>query len=200
VGSLSFFVRNDTGLGLPNEPWPQEHDADTDKQILLHIRGKTQRRKLTNADELKTLLETKYRANVTVLSDAWLAYTFEKQSSTYNQYQYIITAHGAHLANGFFCRVGTKIVEIFCNKHHHDLNPDPTLTERGDASFKDWFGGSYAQWFETFTRRLGIDHFERGENHPERCGTAADGHFSDIDIHIPEALPLIVNRFGLVPR
>ena len=188
--------RSLTGLGLPKDPWPPV-DPSQEKQILLHIRAKTQRRKLTNAKELKQILESQYRANVTVISDSWLPKTFKEQAVTYNSYQYIISAHGAHLANAIFCREGTKIVEIFCNKHKLDLNPDPTLRERGpNTSFKDWWGGSYAQWFEPYTRRVGIDHFERGEKMPEQC----EGHFSDIMINIPETLPLIANRFGLVPR
>ena len=118
--------RSLTSLGLPREPWPPA-DPREDKIILMHIRAMSQQRKLLNAVELKNTLESQYRVYVTMLTNRWLAYNFTTQAKTYNQYRYIITGNGAHLAN-------------FCNKHKHDLNPDPTLTERGaNTTYERWW-------------------------------------------------------------
>jgi len=196
-------------MGFPHEPWPQDDDEEDDKgvvkdkPILIHVRAKSQRRKLLNALELKTIMERQYHVNVTIVQEDWLKYSFTQQAQTYNQYPYIITAHGAHLANAVFMRPKTKVLEIFCNKYSVDLNPNINLTtwDQTTTSHKDWWGGSYASWFETFTRRLDVDHFEYGAENGVHCaGGVKKSHASDIRIDIPKVLPLIVNRFHLVPR
>jgi len=79
--------------------------TDNNKTILLHIRGRTQRRKLVEAAELKSHLEFVYHAKVEVLSDDWIPLNFQEQAKVYNSYEYILTGHGAHQAN---CKLNLK--------------------------------------------------------------------------------------------
>jgi hypothetical protein len=92
---------------LSHDPWPQEQsedaedDSTTYKQIFIHARAKKQKRKITNVQELKKRLEEDYyHVNVTLYTEEWLPLTLQQQMQVYNSYRYIITGHGAHLANG----------------------------------------------------------------------------------------------------
>jgi hypothetical protein len=88
-------------------------------------------------------------------------------------------------------RPGTKLIEFHCFSHA-DQSLDPSLKTRNhntNTSYIDWYGASTVPWFGTWTRRLGIEHFEKESNYGK-----------NITLNLTEELPFIANRFGLVPK
>jgi len=193
-------------FNLTIEPWPERsNDAQSETNILLHVRGKKQRRQLFNSEELKHSLEQQYHANVTLLSDAWKPLSIADQLKMYNSYQYIITVHGAHLSNAIVARPNTKLIELFCSIPA-DALPDPLLTERNaSTAYEDWYGFSaLGGWFATPFRRMGYEYFEAGQKKctNEHKNFMVDKYKRGWDMYadLNTTLPLIRNRFGLKPR
>jgi hypothetical protein len=73
---------------------------------------------LSNTSGFKTLLENDYGVQHVDYIDgprwASLLRNHTAQASLYNSHRNILTLHGAHLANLFYARPGTKVFEIQC--------------------------------------------------------------------------------------
>jgi hypothetical protein len=189
-------------LHLPSDPWPTAANATSiHKTILLHVRADAERRKMTNHVALQQLLQQNYQnVTVTILKEDWIGKNFSQQAQTYNQYQYVVTGHGAHLANAFYCRANTQIVEFFCCFGKNPIPINVSLTHAQmqflppEAKMSHaWDGGSQRSWFSTWARRMGMDYYEVGQ-------TSCQYNHEDIKVNLTQAIPLIANRFGLVPR
>lgn len=210
TGALQDFRRSiQDAYQLPYQAWPDLHASSSDnkkpKQILFHTRSDHQRRRIVNLEDLQQRLEEHYLVNITVMKDAWANYTVEEQFQTYNSFQYILTGHGAHQANGIACRPKTHIMEIFCKVRSAKLpNPKLTLKPRhfmNTTDYVDWYGASPYMWFSLWGRRLGMEHYELGQ---EKCiDIGIEERYNrnhNIELDLEMTVEMMVNRFQLIPR
>lgn len=90
------------------------------------------------------------------------------------------------------------MVEFVCDGKKYFRNKpkvDVPSSRPPDMSNQDWYGISRRPWFHVWTRPISIEHFVS----PQFCGGTA-AREADIIIDLKESIPLIINRFGLVPR
>jgi hypothetical protein len=85
-----------------------DHQHPGDKRRVYVSRRDAPIRFTTNESELLVLLK-KYNFNCVVLSEMTVA----EQIETFSNADFIISNHGAGLTNLAFCRVGTKVIELF---------------------------------------------------------------------------------------
>lgn len=119
----------------------------------------------------------------------------QQQTSLYYHNSRIVAVHGAHLANLFYSRNNTRVVEIRCGRADPEAKlsllepPPPDGTETPPS---DWYG--HLGWFSSATRRVGLEHFVFAEH------TA--GHQSVASFNTTNSLlvPFLVSRLKLVPR
>jgi hypothetical protein len=72
-----------------------------------------ERREINNIIDIEILLNKKYENKFKSLYFENLQ--FEEQVKYFNNAKLIICAHGAVMSNMFFCKEGTKIIEVTCN-------------------------------------------------------------------------------------
>jgi hypothetical protein len=89
-------------------------DDDSLNSINTNITTGNERREIKEREMLEEYLKNKY-------SDKFKAIfleekTFEEQVKLFNNSKLIIMAHGACMSNMFFCKPGTTIIEVICNK------------------------------------------------------------------------------------
>ena len=82
-------------------------------KINTNITTGKERREINNIDNVETYLKNKYTNKFK--SIYFENITFEEQVLYFNNAKLIICAHGAVMSNMFFCKEGTKIIEITCN-------------------------------------------------------------------------------------
>lgn len=71
-----------------------------------------ERREINNINQIEIFLKNKYKYNFKSLYFENLP--FDEQVKYFNNAKLIICAHGAVMSNMFFCKEGTKIVEVTC--------------------------------------------------------------------------------------
>ena len=180
-----------------SEPWPEVSSDEIQQEevpIFLYTREGVRRRRWTNADEVKATLELNYRVKVQIIGAEWLTMSPQQQASLYNNNSRIISVHGAHLANLFYSRNKTRIVEIRCGRAKPEaklslLRP-PNHSSRIQPS--DWYG--HLGWFSSATRRMGIEHFVFAEH--------SAAHQAVVSFNTTNSLliPFLVSRLKLEPR
>ena len=74
-----------------------------------------ERREIQHVTELEEFLKNKYENKFKSLY--FENVPFEEQVKYFNNAKIIVCAHGAVMANMFFCKENTKIVEVTCNKN-----------------------------------------------------------------------------------
>ena len=89
-------------------------DIDLKKNNKNITTGK-ERREINNIDLLDTYLKNKYNTKFKSLYLEQLP--FEEQVKYFNNAKLIICAHGAGMANLFFCKHNTKVIEVVCNTY-----------------------------------------------------------------------------------
>ncbi len=72
-----------------------------------------ERREINNIDKLESFLIEKFKNKFKSLYFENIS--FEEQIKYFNNAKLIICAHGAVMSNMFFCKEGTKIIEVTCN-------------------------------------------------------------------------------------
>jgi hypothetical protein len=82
-------------------------------KINTNITTGKERREINNIDEVETYLKDKYGEQFK--SIYFENVTFEEQVLLFNNAKIIVCAHGAVMANMFFCKQGTTIVEVTCH-------------------------------------------------------------------------------------
>lgn len=88
------------------------------QKINKNITNGKERREIDNIDLLDTYLENKYNHNNNKFKSLYLEHiSFEEQVKYFNNAKLIICAHGAGMANLFFCKPNTKIIEVVCNRY-----------------------------------------------------------------------------------
>ena len=79
-----------------------------------NIKTGAERREIPGIENVATYLQNKFGNN---FKSIYLEFVpFEEQVKYFNNAKLIICAHGAGMANMFFCKEGTKILEVVCNK------------------------------------------------------------------------------------
>lgn len=81
-------------------------------KINTNITTEKERREINNIDDVEKFLQNKYKNKFASLYFEKLP--FEEQIKYFNNAKLIICAHGAVMSNMFFCKEGTKIIEIVC--------------------------------------------------------------------------------------
>jgi len=76
------------------------------------IRTGKERREINNINSIELFLKNKYKDDFKSLYFEDLE--FEEQIKYFNNAKLIICAHGAVMSNMFFCKEGTKIIEVTC--------------------------------------------------------------------------------------
>ena len=71
-----------------------------------------ERREINNINDIESFLQNKYENKFKSLYFEKLS--FEEQIKYFNNAKLIICAHGAVMSNMFFCKEGTKIIEVTC--------------------------------------------------------------------------------------
>jgi hypothetical protein len=74
-----------------------------------------ERREIKNIIIIENFLKNKYNNTFKSLYFEYLQ--FEEQIKYFNNAKLIICAHGAVMSNMFFCKEGTKIIEVTCGTH-----------------------------------------------------------------------------------
>lgn len=74
-----------------------------------------ERREINNILDVEIFLNLKYKNKFKSLFFEELS--FEEQVRYFNSAKLIICAHGAVMSNMFFCKEGTKIIEVTCGTH-----------------------------------------------------------------------------------
>jgi hypothetical protein len=83
-----------------------------DKNAIYISTGK-ERREIDKIDMVEEYLKNKYN---NIFKSIFLEnISFEEQIKYFNNSKLIICAHGAAMSNMFFCKEGTKIIEVTCN-------------------------------------------------------------------------------------
>lgn len=90
------------------------------KKINTNITTGKERREIKDIVELEKFLKTKYKNNFKSLYFENL--NFEEQIKYFNNAKLIICAHGAVMSNMFFCKEGTKIIEVTCDRNYKFFN------------------------------------------------------------------------------
>ena len=72
-----------------------------------------ERREIKNVIDVEKFLKNKYKNKFKSLYFENIS--FEEQIKYFNNAKLIICAHGAVMSNMFFCKEGTKIIEVTCN-------------------------------------------------------------------------------------
>ena len=72
-----------------------------------------ERREINNIEKVESYLKEKYKEKFKSLYFENIS--FEEQIKYFNNAKLIICAHGAVMSNMFFCKEGTKIIEVTCN-------------------------------------------------------------------------------------
>lgn len=72
-----------------------------------------ERREIRNINTLEKFLQNKFKDNFKGVYFENIP--FEEQINYFNNAKLIICAHGAVMSNMFFCKEGTKIIEVTCN-------------------------------------------------------------------------------------
>ena len=199
--------------GLAANQW-SKREIPRNKPILLYDRRGTTSRILKNSHRIAQLLETKYHTKVTLVGKEWNNFikplnTVTAQASFYNKFPYIISPHGAHFTNLLFARRGTKVMEIDCwipgSRPVGELFLN--LTRREQATNEDeWFGEPTPlqnnNWFSSFSRKLGVEHFVYSEF--EGCmmdGTLEPyGKPKSLTVDEERFTSFVASRFQLRPR
>ena len=90
-------------------------DDETLKKVNTNITSGSERREINQIDLVETYLKNKYghQCRSIYLENI----SFEEQIKYFNNAKMIICAHGAGMSNMFFCKPGTQIIEVICNKH-----------------------------------------------------------------------------------
>lgn len=188
-------------IRLRSDRW-REDELPADVPILLYGRRGRDQRRMTNSAAVKRLLEAKFHAKVRLLGAKWDGYNFTKQAALYNMYPLIVSVHGASMANLFFARPGTKVVEVSCRSG--EPAPNLTLGSKEEARTPvEWHGQS--GWFSSFSRRLSVEHFVIGENidcsSGENCVDNEDyGSPISFSANATRLVSFIASRFGLRTR
>lgn len=84
------------------------------KQLNTNITTGKERREIDRIDEVQQHLEGLYGARFQAISLESMP--FPKQVAYFNHARLIVCAHGAGMANLFFCKEGATVVEVTCNK------------------------------------------------------------------------------------
>ena len=123
-----------------------------------------ERREIQGVTELEEFLKNKYKNKFKSLY--FENVPFEEQVKYFNNAKIIVCAHGAVMANMFFCKENTKIVEVTCNK-------------------KWWY-------FDTISKTLNLHHIKCNKN----CFINISNRIKILDENLPpivvENLPPIV--------
>lgn len=84
------------------------------KSINKNVTNGAERREIKGINKIERFFKKKYSHNfeAVYLEEK----TFEEQVKLFNNAKLIVLAHGAAMSNMFFCKKGTKIVEVTCNK------------------------------------------------------------------------------------
>lgn len=84
-------------------------------KINTNITTGKERREIDNIEYIETYLKDKYSTKFK--SIYFENITFEEQVSYFNNAKMIVCAHGAVMANMYFCKERTTIIEVTCNDH-----------------------------------------------------------------------------------
>lgn len=145
---------------LDSRPWSDSDVANTTSAnipLLLYGREDMGYRVLTNASDFKTMLQNEYDVQqIDYVDGPFWASMIQNQTAQavfYNSHRHILTVHGAHLANLFYARPGTKVFEIQC-----------WMPPRG-------FRYILQQWFSIWAPVLGVKYAV----YTERAGCETNG-------------------------
>lgn len=83
-------------------------------KINKNVKNGKERREINNISDIENFLDRKYKNKFKSLYFEDLP--FEEQVKYFNNAKLIICAHGAVMSNMFFCKEGTKIIEVTCGK------------------------------------------------------------------------------------
>lgn len=131
--------RATTGI-LDSTSWPETPpELPT---IFLYDRTDSGRRQLANATDIKNQLEQDYVVQVDYMGKDWkdVLTNNTEQARIYNSYRYILTPHGAHLANLIYTRPTTQLLEVQC--HMQSSRPRAI----------------HQQWFSRWAPVIGVSH------------------------------------------
>jgi hypothetical protein len=79
-----------------------------------NVKTGAERREIPGIETIETYLQDKFKDK---FKSIYLEFVpFEEQVKYFNNAKLIVCAHGACMANMFFCKEGTKIIEVVCNK------------------------------------------------------------------------------------
>lgn len=90
-------------------------DDEELKKINTNITTGKERREIDRIDDIEEYLKNKYKNQFKSLFLENIS--FEEQVKYFNNAKLIICAHGAAMSNMFFCKEGTKIIEVTCNTY-----------------------------------------------------------------------------------
>jgi hypothetical protein len=90
------------------------------KKINNNFKNGKERREINNIERIEKYLETKYSDNFKSLFFENLP--FKEQVKYFNNARLIICAHGAVMANMFFCKENATIIEVTCNTNWDFFN------------------------------------------------------------------------------
>ena len=119
------FNRFSINPSIYNENYPevilikrQSHIKLLEDQKLLkqtkNISNGAERREIPGIETIETYLQNKFGNK---FKSVYLEFVpFKEQIKYFNNAKLIVCAHGAGMANMFFCKEGTKIIEVVCNK------------------------------------------------------------------------------------
>jgi hypothetical protein len=79
-----------------------------------NISNGAERREIPGIEVVETYLQNKFGNKFKSIYLEFIP--FKKQVKYFNNAKLIVCAHGAALSNMFFCKEGTKIIEVVCNK------------------------------------------------------------------------------------
>ena len=95
-------------------------DDESLKKINKNVTSGKERREIKDIDKLELHLSTKYNDKFKSLYLEFIS--FEEQVKYFNNAKLIICANGAAMSNLFFCKEGTNIIEVTCNKEWDFFN------------------------------------------------------------------------------
>jgi len=90
------------------------------KNINKNITTGSERREINEINKIEKYLQEKYKEKFKSLYFERIS--FKEQINYFNNAKIIICAHGAVMSNMFFCKEGTKIIEITCGKDYLFFN------------------------------------------------------------------------------
>eukprot|EP00977_Amphora_coffeiformis_P000602 scaffold134_cov94-Amphora_coffeaeformis.AAC.8 len=197
------------GLQLITDPWPlQQHEQQSkedhdDVDILFYNRAGTHRRIWSTAGAVREQLQHDYRVRVRLVQEEWNTFSFAQQLQLYHNYSYIVSVHGAHLANLMAARPGTRVVEILCRPKYQPsplfinqttiMVADTTTTNKDDNYYAEWYGP--LGWFSSWTRRMDIHHFIVAAD--PGCQGLNDAQWAT---NVTRTVKYLASRFQLRPR